>query len=244
MALLSPAMPSMASMPWPGTSVLENRPRPWRSGSVWTPNRKASSSISSDATRTCLCGAQQKCQASPRKSSSTPNIKPGSRPIKQGLRRFNQEKHRAMDEELSRLLATGFVKEVQHPDWIANPVLVPKKNRRWWMCVDYTSLNKGMLEGSLPPPLNRSGHRPHCRVRTPKFLGCLLELPLDTPHQGRLACHHVHHSIRMLLLRENVVQTKECGGHLPVVYAILFQRANRAQPDGLCSQHHRKDLVE
>jgi hypothetical protein len=41
----------------------------------------------------------------------TLNIKPGSRPVKQGLRRFNQEKHRAMSEELSMLLATGFIKE-------------------------------------------------------------------------------------------------------------------------------------
>jgi hypothetical protein len=31
-----------------------------------------------------------------------------------------------MGEELSRLLAAGFVKEIQHPNWIANPVLVPK----------------------------------------------------------------------------------------------------------------------
>jgi hypothetical protein len=33
-----------------------------------------------------------------------------------------------MGEELSKLLATSFVKEVQHPDWIANLVIVPKKN--------------------------------------------------------------------------------------------------------------------
>jgi hypothetical protein len=56
----------------------------------------------------------------------TLNIKPSSKPIKHGLRRFKQEKHRAMDEELSKLLATGFMKEVQHPDWIANRVLMPK----------------------------------------------------------------------------------------------------------------------
>jgi hypothetical protein len=36
-----------------------------------------------------------------------------------------------MGEELSRPLTTSFVKEVQHPDWIANPVVVPKKNGRW-----------------------------------------------------------------------------------------------------------------
>jgi hypothetical protein len=27
-------------------------------------------------------------------------------------------------------------------DWLANPVLVPKKNKEWRMCVDYIDLNK------------------------------------------------------------------------------------------------------
>jgi hypothetical protein len=32
---------------------------------------------------------------------------------------------------------------VYHPKWLANPVLVLKKNNNeWWMCVDYTDLNK------------------------------------------------------------------------------------------------------
>jgi len=31
---------------------------------------------------------------------------------------------------------------VYHPDWLANPVLVRKKNNEWRMCVDYTNLNK------------------------------------------------------------------------------------------------------
>jgi hypothetical protein len=33
----------------------------------------------------------------------TLNIKPSSKPVRQGLRYFNQEKRRAMGEELSRL---------------------------------------------------------------------------------------------------------------------------------------------
>jgi putative transposase len=32
--------------------------------------------------------------------------------------------------------------EVFYPDWLANPVLVLKKNNTWRMCIDYTSLNK------------------------------------------------------------------------------------------------------
>jgi hypothetical protein len=82
----------------------------------------------------------------------TLNIKPDSKPVKQGLRCFNQEKHQAMNEELSRLLDTSFVKEVQHPDWIANLVLVPKKNGEWRMCVDYTSLNKACPKDLFPIP--------------------------------------------------------------------------------------------
>ena len=57
----------------------------------------------------------------------TLNIKPGAKPVKQRLRRFDEEKRRAIGEELSKLLAAGFIKEVQHPDWIANPVLVRKR---------------------------------------------------------------------------------------------------------------------
>jgi hypothetical protein len=40
------------------------------------------------------------------------------------------------------LLASGFTKVVCHPEWLANPVLIRKKNKEWRMCVDYTDLNK------------------------------------------------------------------------------------------------------
>jgi hypothetical protein len=57
-----------------------------------------------------------------------------------------------MCEELSRLLVVGFVKEVHHLDWIANPILVSKKNGKWRMCVDYTSLNKACPKDPFPLP--------------------------------------------------------------------------------------------
>jgi hypothetical protein len=31
---------------------------------------------------------------------------------------------------------------VYHPDWLTNPVLIPKKNKDWRMCVYYIDLNK------------------------------------------------------------------------------------------------------
>jgi hypothetical protein len=55
-------------------------------------------------------------------------------------------------EELSRLLAAGFIKEVHHLDWIANLVFVPKENGKGRMCVDYTSLNQACLKDPFPLP--------------------------------------------------------------------------------------------
>ena len=39
-------------------------------------------------------------------------------------------------------MVAGFIAEVFHPEWLANPVLVLKKNGTWRMCVDYIDLNK------------------------------------------------------------------------------------------------------
>jgi hypothetical protein len=66
----------------------------------------------------------------------------GARPVKQPLRRFDEEKHGAIGEEIHKLMVAGFIKEVFHPEWLANPVLVKKKGGKWRMCVDYTGLNK------------------------------------------------------------------------------------------------------
>ena len=48
----------------------------------------------------------------------------GSRPVKQRLHRFDEEKHRAIGEEIAKLLTAGFIREVHHPEWLANLVLV------------------------------------------------------------------------------------------------------------------------
>ena len=66
----------------------------------------------------------------------TLNVDPKYKPVKLFLRRFNKESHKAIGEEVARLLAAGFIVEVFQPEWLANPVLVLKKNGTWRMCVD------------------------------------------------------------------------------------------------------------
>ena len=51
-------------------------------------------------------------------------IWPVSKPVKQCLCRFDKEKRRAIGEEIAKLLVAGFIKEVYHPEWLANPILV------------------------------------------------------------------------------------------------------------------------
>jgi hypothetical protein len=64
-------------------------------------------------------------------------------PKKQRLRRFTLDKRKAIKKEIPKLLAAGFIKELFHLEWLANPVLEKKKNNNEWrMCVDYTDLNK------------------------------------------------------------------------------------------------------
>ena len=85
-------------------------------------------------------------------SEHTLKIHPDSKPVKQRLRRFDEEKHRAIGEEIAKLLVVGFIKEVYHPEWLANLVLVRKKSGKWRMCVDYMSLNKACPKDPFPLP--------------------------------------------------------------------------------------------
>ncbi|KAK1652091.1 hypothetical protein QYE76_069896 [Lolium multiflorum] len=70
------------------------------------------------------------------------HVDPTARPVRQAMRPVGEERRRAIAEEVNRLLAAGFIIEIKHPKWLANPVLVLKKNKTWRMCIDYTSLNR------------------------------------------------------------------------------------------------------
>ena len=48
----------------------------------------------------------------------------GSKLVKQRLHHFEEGKRRTISEEITKLLAAGFIMEVYHPEWLANPILV------------------------------------------------------------------------------------------------------------------------
>src|SRR4051812_24712972 len=81
------------------------------------------------------------------------HIKPNTKPVKQALRRFSEPKHRAIGEEVNRLLDAQFIRETKKATWIANPVMVPKKDTDVLrMCVDYGPVNKHCPKDHFPLP--------------------------------------------------------------------------------------------
>ena len=60
------------------------------------------------------------------------------------------EKQRAAIEKVKKMLKVGSIREVQYLDWLANVVLVKKKNKKWSLCVDFTDLNKAYAKDWYP----------------------------------------------------------------------------------------------
>ena len=79
-------------------------------------------------------------------------IDPNFKPIKQKERRYTPERRDAIHAELDKLSKAGFIRPVDYPEWLANPVLVKKPDESWRMCIDYTSLNKACPKDEYPLP--------------------------------------------------------------------------------------------
>jgi hypothetical protein len=52
------------------------------------------------------------------------DVNRNSKPVKQWLRIFSPDKKATIKKEITKLIATGFIREILHPDWLANPLLV------------------------------------------------------------------------------------------------------------------------
>ena len=59
------------------------------------------------------------------------NVSPSFKQVKQKRRSFAPERQKAINEEVSKLLKVGAIREVEYPEWLANVVLVKKANGKW-----------------------------------------------------------------------------------------------------------------
>ena len=79
-------------------------------------------------------------------------ISPDAKPVRQKPRKQSVERQDFIRQEVHKLLDAGFIEEVHHPEWLANPVIVPKANGKLRMCIDYTNLNKACPPDPYPLP--------------------------------------------------------------------------------------------
>ena len=54
--------------------------------------------------------------------------------------------------KLQKLLNVGFIYPISDSQWISPIVVVPKKNGKWRICVDYRELNKATQKDQFPLP--------------------------------------------------------------------------------------------
>ena len=80
------------------------------------------------------------------------NILPSSRPVRKKVRQFHSDRQKIIRDEVDKLLEAGFIREVEYPDWLANVVVVPKKEGKWLVCIDYTNLNNACPKDNFPLP--------------------------------------------------------------------------------------------
>eukprot|EP00253_Pinus_taeda_P010219 PITA_10219 len=79
-------------------------------------------------------------------------IKEDYKPVRQPQRRINPTLKDIVKEKLQKLPDAGFIYPISDSEWGSPLVLVPKKNGKWRIYVDYRELNKATKKDHFPLP--------------------------------------------------------------------------------------------
>ena len=112
------------------------------------------------------------------------NINPSITPKKQPPQRSSKDHSDAIKDEMVKLKQAGAIKKVFYPKWLANIVVVKKKNGKWRVYVSFTDLNKGLPKRSIHHASNKLDGGCHYRSFSDELFGRLSRLPPDTFNLG------------------------------------------------------------
>ncbi|KAJ6974614.1 hypothetical protein NC653_030665 [Populus alba x Populus x berolinensis] len=79
-------------------------------------------------------------------------LEEGYKPVKQKLRRAHPDIWIKVKAELEKQWDAGFLEVVRYPQWVSNIVVVPKKEGKIQVCVDFRNLNKASPKDDFPLP--------------------------------------------------------------------------------------------
>ena len=131
------------------------------------------------------------------------------------------------------LLEAELIKEIQYLEWLSNVVVVPKKNDKWRVCVDYTNLNDACLKDTFPLPWidqivdATAGHDLFSFLDAYLGYNQILMYPSDEEKTDFIT------PIQHVLLQGNAVWIKERRGHLSVHDVLGFLTSSRKNNGGL-----------
>ena len=100
------------------------------------------------------------------------------KPVKQKLRRMKLEWTLKIKEDVDKQYNARFLRVVNYPEWLTNVVLVPKKDRKVRMCVDFKDLNKASPKDDF--------HLPHIDILVDNTAGHAL-LSFKMPFQDTIS---------------------------------------------------------
>jgi hypothetical protein len=163
------------------------------------------------------------------------NVGPKATPKRQHLRRIADDRRDAIKKELAKLLAAGFIREVFHPEWLANRVLVRKKNtNEWRMCIDYTDLNKHCPKDPFGLPRIDQVIDSTAACDLLCFLDCYSgyhQIAIKEEDQEKTAFIT---PVWRVLLHDHVFRVEERRRYLPASYPGLFQDTAQQERRSLC----------
>ncbi|XP_061945039.1 uncharacterized protein LOC133669048 [Populus nigra] len=76
----------------------------------------------------------------------------GCKPVKQKLRRTRPDILLKVKAEIEKQWDAGFLEVIKYPQWVSNIVVVPKKDDKIRVCVDFRDLNKASPKDDFPLP--------------------------------------------------------------------------------------------
>ena len=82
----------------------------------------------------------------------TLNVDPEAKPVAQPARVFHTKVEEQIVKEVQKLLAIGFIKPIQHLQWLSNIIPVKKKNGQIRCCVNFRNFNRVCLKDEFPLP--------------------------------------------------------------------------------------------
>jgi len=74
------------------------------------------------------------------------------KPVNQPPRRINPTLKDIVKIEIEKLLKVKFIFPILDSRWVSPLVIVPKKNGKWRVCVEYRALNKATHRDHFPLP--------------------------------------------------------------------------------------------